>query len=62
MLTFGLPEYFQRIPAPVLGALKKITGFESLNALYRVAYTDASRPPVEFADRALAALGVAGRN
>ena len=52
-----LPESFQRIPAPVLDALKKLTGFESLNALYRVAHTDASRPPAEFAERALAALG-----
>ncbi len=52
-----LPQSFQRIPGPVLGALKKLTGFESLNALYRVAHTDASRPPAEFAERALAALG-----
>ena len=52
-----LPESFQRIPAPMLGALKKLSGFESLNALYRVAHTDASRPPVEFADRALDVLG-----
>ena len=52
-----LPESFQRIPAPVLGALKKLTGFESLNALYRVAHTGASRPPAEFAERAMAALG-----
>src|SRR5450631_4107442 len=52
-----LPESLQRIPGLVLGALKRLTGFESLNALYRVAHTDSTRPPAEFAERALRALG-----
>ena len=54
---FLLPEAFQRIPGPVLGALKKLSGLESLNSLYRAAHTEALRPPEAFAESALAVLG-----
>ena len=40
----------------MLDTLKRLSGFKSLNALYRVAHTDSSRLP-EFAGRALGALG-----
>jgi putative hemolysin len=50
-----LPEAFQRVPAPVLGALKKLTGLDGLQQLY-----DASQSPSaeQFAARALARLGI----
>src|SRR5882724_2070164 len=52
----SLPEAFLRFPGPVLGALKKLTGFEGLNAVYRAAH-EAGSQPAAFAAGALTALG-----
>ena len=53
---FLVPAAFERIPGPVLGALKKITGLEALTALYRQAHREGAKP-AEFAADALAVLG-----
>ncbi|HEY3740404.1 MAG TPA: GNAT family N-acyltransferase [Bryobacteraceae bacterium] len=50
-----LPQQFQNMPAPVLGALKKLTGLESLNAVYRAA-NRSSTTPAAFAAGCLTAL------
>lgn len=52
-----VPGPLQKIPAPFLGALKKLTGFESLNEVYRAATGTSSLTPSEFAAGTLAALG-----
>jgi putative hemolysin len=51
-----LPESFQRVPAPVLGALKKLTGLDGLQQLYNHSQSSSAQ---EFAARALERLGIA---
>ena len=53
-----LPESFQRFPAPVLGALKKLSGLEGLQQLYDASQSTSA---IEFTARALKGLSIQSR-